>query len=60
MLTSLQACALIAYHVSAEDSGELAVKALLLHADTSLARGFGKPQDGRAESRIKLSKVRTA
>ena len=32
-------------HVGAEDGGELAVKAFLFHADTSLVRRSGKIQD---------------
>jgi hypothetical protein len=39
-------------YVGAEDGGELAVKAFRFHADTSLARRFGKIQDERGESEI--------
>ena len=32
-------------HIGAENGGELAVKAFLFHADTSLARRFGKSDE---------------
>ena len=35
-------------NVGAEDCGKLAVKAFLFHADTSMARRFGKIQDEKA------------